>query len=98
MLQSRIGKVSVRRDTRPSTVLTFRLRYNRKSHATLPLLPAPTPSQFPLDFAQLLQATATNPTRVRARGKPGKELRSGREKDTIIEEEEGWDLVDDVSV
>ena len=73
------------------------LRY-RKSHATLPLLPAPTPSQFPLDFAQLLQATAANPTRVRARGKPGKDLRLDRERDKIVEEEEGWDLVDDISV
>lgn len=33
----------------------------RKSHEATPLLPAPTPVLFPLDFAQLLQATSVNP-------------------------------------
>ena len=78
--------------------LTCRLA-RRNSHATHPLLPAPTPAHFPLDFTQLLQATAANPTRARARGKPGKDLlRHERDKDIIIEEDEGWDLVDDISV
>lgn len=65
----------------------------RKSHATFPLLPAPTPAAFPLDFAQLLQATAANPSRARARGTPGRELRH----ECIVEEDDGWDLVDDIS-
>lgn len=44
----------------------------RRSHATLPLLHPPTPPSFPLDFAQLLQATTAVPTRGRRRrGKPG---------------------------
>ncbi|KAI6134790.1 cell morphogenesis N-terminal-domain-containing protein [Pisolithus croceorrhizus] len=38
----------------------------------MPLLPPPTPPSFPLDFAQLLQATTAVPTRGRRRrGKPG---------------------------
>ncbi|KZT07897.1 uncharacterized protein LAESUDRAFT_742662 [Laetiporus sulphureus 93-53] len=64
----------------------------KKSHATRPLLPPPTPPSFPLDFAQLLQATAANPSRPRARGMGGREH---RDVEQIIEEdEEGWDLVD----
>ncbi len=72
----------------------------RKSHATYPLLPAPTPPNFPLDFAQLLQATAANPSRARARGVAGKtNMRNDRERERIVEEEDGWDLVDyEVSV
>ncbi|OBZ77388.1 hypothetical protein A0H81_02744 [Grifola frondosa] len=65
---------------------------NRRSHATSPLLPAPTPPTFPLDFAQLLQATAANPTRPRARGTSGKAVR--RTERIIEEDEDGWDLVD----
>ncbi|KIM85568.1 hypothetical protein PILCRDRAFT_816764 [Piloderma croceum F 1598] len=70
----------------------------RRSHQTTPLLPAPTPPSFPLDFAQLLQATAATPT-SRARSKSSKghthsTAKAVREK--IVEEEEGWDLVDDV--
>ncbi|KAL4073645.1 UV radiation resistance protein and autophagy-related subunit 14-domain-containing protein [Scleroderma yunnanense] len=38
----------------------------RRSHATTPLLPPPTPAAFPLDFAHLLQATTAVPT---ARGR-----------------------------
>ncbi|KXN87803.1 hypothetical protein AN958_08119 [Leucoagaricus sp. SymC.cos] len=38
----------------------------RRSHEATPLLPPPTPAAFPLDFAQLLQATSVNPaSRVR---------------------------------
>lgn len=62
----------------------------RKSHATWPLLPPPTPPSFPLDFAQLLQATAANPTRPKARGTSGRERKTER----IIEEEDGWDMVE----
>ncbi|CAL1708404.1 unnamed protein product [Somion occarium] len=39
----------------------------RKSHATHPHIPYPTPPSFPLDFAQLLQATTSNPSRANAR-------------------------------
>ncbi|EPT05836.1 hypothetical protein FOMPIDRAFT_1110724 [Fomitopsis schrenkii] len=63
----------------------------RKSHATWPLLPPPTPPSFPLDFAQLLQATAANPTRPKARGTSGRERRTER---IVEEEEDGWDLVE----
>ncbi|PCH44637.1 hypothetical protein WOLCODRAFT_154674 [Wolfiporia cocos MD-104 SS10] len=63
----------------------------RRSHATQPLLPAPTPSTFALDFAQLLQATAATPARPRARGTGGKER---QHTERIVEEDEGWDLVD----
>jgi len=63
----------------------------RKSHATWPLLPPPTPPNFPLDFTQLLQATAANPTRSRARGTSGREVKKA---ERIVEEEDGWDLID----
>ncbi|KAF8337830.1 UV radiation resistance protein and autophagy-related subunit 14-domain-containing protein [Amanita rubescens] len=33
----------------------------KKSHETTPILPPPTPANFPLDFSQLLQATTANP-------------------------------------
>ncbi|KAH9930448.1 UV radiation resistance protein and autophagy-related subunit 14-domain-containing protein [Epithele typhae] len=66
----------------------------RRAHATRPLLPPPTPPGFPLDFAQLLQATAATPARARARGTSGKGV--GREVRTerIVEEDEGWDLLE----
>ncbi|EMD34603.1 hypothetical protein CERSUDRAFT_158138 [Gelatoporia subvermispora B] len=63
----------------------------RKSHATWPLLPPPTPPNFPLDFTQLLQATAANPTRTRARGTSGRDVKRA---ERIVEEEDGWDLID----
>ncbi|KZT66600.1 hypothetical protein DAEQUDRAFT_695289 [Daedalea quercina L-15889] len=63
----------------------------RKSHATHPLLPPPTPPSFPLEFAQLLQATAANPTRPKARGASGRERRTER---IVEEDEDGWDLVE----
>ena len=67
----------------------------RRSHQTTPLLPPPTPPTFHLDFAQLLQATTANPTRKGRSSKPPlKNDRVIRQK--IVEEEEGWDLVDDV--
>jgi len=34
----------------------------RTLHEATPLLPLPTPASFPLDFAQLWQATNINPT------------------------------------
>ncbi|KAI0349947.1 hypothetical protein OH77DRAFT_1414011, partial [Trametes cingulata] len=43
-----------------------------RSHATRPLLPPPIPPTFPLDFSQLLQATAAMYARVHARGQAGK--------------------------
>ncbi|OCH85144.1 hypothetical protein OBBRIDRAFT_798480 [Obba rivulosa] len=63
----------------------------RKSHATWPLLLPPTPPSFPLDFTQLLQATAANPTRTRARGTSGRDVKKA---ERIVEEEDGWDLID----
>ncbi|OJT02769.1 hypothetical protein TRAPUB_6625 [Trametes pubescens] len=65
----------------------------RRSHAARPLLPPPTPPAFALDFSQLLQATAATPARVRARGTSGKEVR--RREERIVEEDEGWDLLDE---
>lgn len=69
----------------------------RRSHVTASL-PAPTPSTFGLDFAQLLQATTASPTRVRPlKSASSKHHRKRRENSTIIEEdEEGWDLMNDV--
>ncbi|KAI0088946.1 UV radiation resistance protein and autophagy-related subunit 14-domain-containing protein [Irpex rosettiformis] len=62
----------------------------KRSHATNPLLLAPTQPTFPLDFAQLLQATAANPSRARARiiG-----TRARVRSETIVEEDDGWDLI-----
>lgn len=67
----------------------------RRSHATTPVLPPPTPLTFPLDFQQLLQATTASPTRLRpikSSKRHGK-----RRESTIVEEEEGWDLMNDVA-
>ncbi|KAH7925049.1 hypothetical protein BV22DRAFT_1105136 [Leucogyrophana mollusca] len=72
----------------------------RRSHKTTPLLGPPTPPAFPLDFAQLLQATTANPaSRSRARGSAARgtsTVRSPRRQERIPEEDEGWDMVDDV--
>lgn len=70
----------------------------RKSHETTPPLPAPTPPTFSLDFAQLLQATTAHPA-SRVRSRPSKTRRlsaahSGRKEGPIVEEDDGWDLVD----
>ncbi|KAI0634679.1 UV radiation resistance protein and autophagy-related subunit 14-domain-containing protein [Trametes polyzona] len=74
----------------------------RRSHAAAPAgvapalrLPPPTPPAFALDFSQLLQATAATPARVRARGSSGKEqARRREERERIVEEDDGWDLLD----
>ncbi|KAF8056553.1 UV radiation resistance protein and autophagy-related subunit 14-domain-containing protein [Lyophyllum atratum] len=69
----------------------------RKSHETNPTLPPPTPPGFPLDFAQLLQATTAHPaSRMRPRsGKVQMHTRRGRKEEVrVVEEEEGWDLVE----
>ena len=68
------------------------LFHNRRSHATTPTLPPPTPPTFPLDFPQLLQATTASPARLRPSRRHGK-----RRESTIVEEEEGWDLMNDVA-
>ena len=75
--------------------VTDPLSEHRKSHATYPYLQAPTPPTFNLDFAQLLQATAANPSRARIRGAAivGR-VKSGVSREKIVEEEDGWDLVD----
>ncbi|KDR76709.1 hypothetical protein GALMADRAFT_225653 [Galerina marginata CBS 339.88] len=74
----------------------------RKSHETYPTLPPPTPPSFPLDFAQLLQATTANPTsRPRPRHPSNTTAGggiSGVARERIVEvpkEDEEWDLVDD---
>ena len=73
----------------------FAYQFNRRSHATTPTLPPPTPSTFPLDFPQLLQATTASPTRLRPIKSSKKHGR--RRGSTIVEEEEGWDLMNDVA-
>ncbi|PPQ83197.1 hypothetical protein CVT25_004255 [Psilocybe cyanescens] len=74
----------------------------RKSHESYPTLPPPTPPSFPLDFAQLLQATTANPSsRPRARHPANRNgVGGGKSKDRVLDtpkedEEDGWDLVDD---
>jgi hypothetical protein len=72
----------------------IRYFFYRRSHATTPTLPPPTPPTFPLDFPQLLQATTAGPTRLR----PIKSSKHGKRREsTIVEEEEGWDLMNDVA-
>lgn len=70
----------------------------RRSHVTASL-PPPTPSTFGLDFQQLLQATTASPTRVRPlKSSSSKHHRKRRENSTIAEEdEEGWDLMNDLA-
>jgi len=73
---------------------------SRKSHETYPKIPDPTPPSFPLDFAQLLQATTANPAsrpRIK-RHKHGAGEGVARERIEEVSreaEEDGWDLVDD---
>ncbi|KAF8429422.1 UV radiation resistance protein and autophagy-related subunit 14-domain-containing protein [Boletus edulis BED1] len=66
----------------------------RRSHETTPGLPPPTPPSFPLDFAQVLQATTASPARKDHGFTPG--LRSStRRRPERIAEEEGWEVVED---
>jgi hypothetical protein len=67
------------------------------------VLPPPTPPTFPLDFAQVLQATAAGPRRVHRDGRTSSSKRDKekeREKDkkkgkeNVIAEEDDWDIVD----
>ncbi|KDQ53721.1 hypothetical protein JAAARDRAFT_39033 [Jaapia argillacea MUCL 33604] len=74
----------------------------RRSHETHPLLAPPTPSSFPLDFAQLLQATTATPAsraRIKARRASGSGTapRSQKRHEKIPEEDDGWDLVEDAA-
>ncbi|KAG6916523.1 hypothetical protein DXG01_006464 [Tephrocybe rancida] len=67
----------------------------RKSHETVPQLPAPTPPAFGLDFAQLLQATTAHPaSRIRPRSSKAQGRKNRKDESRIIEEEDGWDLVE----
>ncbi|KAI0765469.1 UV radiation resistance protein and autophagy-related subunit 14-domain-containing protein [Fomes fomentarius] len=69
----------------------------RRAHATRPLLPPPTPPGFAMDFSQLLQATAATPARARARGTSAKTTSANAREvrtERIVEEDEGWDLLD----
>ncbi|KAF9226032.1 hypothetical protein BS17DRAFT_800882 [Gyrodon lividus] len=55
----------------------------RRSHETTPLLPPPTPPAFPLDFAQLLQATTASPAgRGRRRAVGGGAIRGADGEDS----------------
>ncbi|KAI9462749.1 UV radiation resistance protein/autophagy-related protein 14 [Russula earlei] len=65
----------------------------RRSHQTHPLLPPPTPPSFPLDFAQLLQATAATPA-SRPRPARPRTMVTVESRNRIPEEDE-WDLLDD---
>ncbi|KAF5318699.1 hypothetical protein D9619_011005 [Psilocybe cf. subviscida] len=79
----------------------------RRSHETHPFLPLPTPPSFHLDFAQLLQATAANPNSTRLRSAQAgfsregsgatkaKGTKGGGWETERIDEEDGWDLVED---
>ncbi|KAH8110290.1 UV radiation resistance protein and autophagy-related subunit 14-domain-containing protein, partial [Phellopilus nigrolimitatus] len=65
----------------------------RRSHATHPALPPPTPPSFTLDFRQLLQATAAGPAGPTPRTRQRKT--EGARRDYVIaEEEDGWEVVD----
>jgi hypothetical protein len=60
--------------------------------------PPPTPPMFPLDFAQLLQATAAGPRRVHRDARTtstrrDKEREKERKRAAIAEEDE-WDMVE----
>ncbi|KAG9311940.1 hypothetical protein JVU11DRAFT_8201 [Chiua virens] len=80
----------------------------RRSHETTPSLHPPTPATFPLDFAQVLQATTASPIRGRRRvagmvrdamaaedeSTSGVRSPTGRRPERIAEEE-GWEVVDD---
>ncbi|PAV20666.1 hypothetical protein PNOK_0329300 [Pyrrhoderma noxium] len=68
-----------------------------RSHDTHPLLLPPTPSSFTLDFRQLLQAIAADPTSPPLRARPRKADASRRNRDYIVEEEDGWEVVDEPS-
>ncbi|KAL0567183.1 hypothetical protein V5O48_014815 [Marasmius crinis-equi] len=65
----------------------------RRSHETQPALPAPTPSGFQLDFAQLMQSMSVSRVKApKSRGVAGRTMR----KDQITEvDEDGWDIVED---
>ena len=64
-----------------------------RSHQTYPLLAPPTPPSFPLDFAQLLQATAATPA---SRPRPARPRIAGTTKTrSHVPEEDEWDLLDD---
>ncbi|TFK66602.1 hypothetical protein BDN72DRAFT_823190 [Pluteus cervinus] len=76
----------------------------RHSHETTPYLSPPTPVTFGLDFAQLLQATTSNPASRPGRRSTKPSRRSTddpqtsaahRKQATIVEiDEDGWDLVE----
>ncbi|EPQ53789.1 hypothetical protein GLOTRDRAFT_117086 [Gloeophyllum trabeum ATCC 11539] len=71
----------------------------RRSHETHPLLPPPTPPSFGLDFAQLLQATAARPVprqRAKVHRSSTDTPRLVHKPQAIAEEEDGWDLIEDV--
>jgi hypothetical protein len=90
---------------RVSSRLTARVR---RSHETTPSLPPPTSPSFPLDFAQVLQATTASPAKGRRRvatrdamaGAGPDRSTSGvwpptRRRPERIAEEDGWEVVED---
>lgn len=69
----------------------------KHSHETHPLLPPPTPPNFPLDFKQLLQVTTAEPvprtrSRVNSQRTAGKTRKSKRTD--LIAEEDDWEVVE----
>ena len=77
--------------------ISYSVSITSRSHDTHPLLPPPTPSSFTLDFRQLLQAIAADPTSPPLRARPRKADASRRNRDYIVEEEDGWEVVDEPS-
>ncbi|KAK7053173.1 hypothetical protein VNI00_003792 [Paramarasmius palmivorus] len=70
----------------------------RRSHLTHPLLSAPTPPQFQLDFAQLLQSISSTPaSRLRTLNSARRGITVPKKEERVEEEEDGWDLVEDES-
>lgn len=66
----------------------------RRSHATYAGREGPPTGAFGIEFAQVVQATAANPTRARARG--GRAGGGGKRAERIVEEDEdGWEVVGD---
>ncbi|KAL0957850.1 hypothetical protein HGRIS_000034 [Hohenbuehelia grisea] len=78
----------------------------RRSHETHPLLAPPTPPNFMLEFNKLLQtilhpASHSRAVRSHAQGRSSspnsssRTRRSQAKKEKIVEEDDGWDIVDE---
>ncbi|KAK1220766.1 hypothetical protein PQX77_016442 [Marasmius sp. AFHP31] len=80
-------------------ILTISIKarcYDRRSHETQPMLAAPTPPGFQLDFAQLMQAmTATRPRAPLAKSRGVGNARTAQKNRVLEVDEDGWDIVDE---